>query len=1024
MHSNYLQIIFIQTSNKTRKFTAKKRLTRSNVSQSDDCIILSSGSDVDSVSDPKKRNRSSTNAYSTAGYTCHLCNTVFQEHELLNEHMILHRNNSLIEAKVQNRSKTTRVKVYSCNICQKQLSTSQSLQQHVLIHKNEKPFVCSICQKDFRHLQNYRMHLQKHKAEQRRRGKTQEQGIKEQLDKSVVRGVDFGRLVGPLFMKESLWHQEKDTSLSKNLPSDAASSSTTNKKIAFRYTSKESVSHQPRLSFDQPPFKTNVNHSSSSPVIIRRREPSPDSRSEEECVAVKSFSNIESVVMNAAKIIVKLDNLDTSVLKRKLQTPDISIDVPPKKFRVMLSPIAEKCNVKLDEIENIPMDIDAGEIDLPAAEQIDSNQDNYLDEGNKDTANSSACPLQGTLTDNELFDLLNDDTVSADSGYHGSYGKRQIYKPDHSEVDNSTSDSIRTVTSPLHKRSNVIFMEASPNYEMCTYEDEETIDNRLDDAFDTAFQKVAARRLALLRKRATKNGGKVESRYLLGPLFWRKALRRAQKGAGDTPAVANIDITFSSSKNGSRGAALRTRPSPFGGRSRFDNRRTNDPTKLQLRAERKFKYMLELAKMLSDLNSLNLAGPLFWRRTLQLAGVHQGEDLRMHVNVTSPTLDGIEFVDGGGQPCDFDNVLVNAEKMSSSQPSDPIQPSPSNQVQPSLLYPVRSTPADPLQLSPSHCVQPSSSSSSEVPAICTVSDDQKSSDQLAAGGLPFASNVVAGDVSKLTDKMQTSIAHPQPPSNNAAPKNTSNEVASLTTDSILYESLTKPKEIQQQSTKPEGIPASYVDSTSLFVANQSAAVESSLASHLKAEVVENCSNDQSNHQCPELTGDVAVDEGIAKLEGIESGSIVLNVDSGGGLQLIPAGDQIPIAGAGQNFVLVSDGSGTMQYMVNVPGDNFGNFELIGNGAGGDQVAYAIQFDGENYAAVQFVQDGGIQLQSDAGMKEAQMLVDPKAATYLVADAGATAATVADPNHIGKELSDFLNLDYNLLKNGTADQPIS
>ncbi|KAK7578252.1 hypothetical protein V9T40_010457 [Parthenolecanium corni] len=1024
-----------QKSNKNEKVFAKKRMTRASLSQSDDCIILSSSSDKDSVSDSKKRNRLSKNVpYSTAGYSCHLCNTVFQEHELLNEHMILHRNNSLIEAKVQNRSKTTKVKSYSCDICDKQLSTSQSLQQHVLIHKNEKPFVCHFCQKDFRHLQNYRAHLQKHKAEQRRRGggggggggKTQQKDGNEQLNRSVVRSVDFGRLVGPLFMKENLLHKEKDTNAPKSVPSNATSPSVAKKKTTFRYSpsTKESP-YQPRLSFDQPPFKTKENASSSSPIIIRRREPSPRLESDDECVAVKSFSNIESVVMNATKIIVKLDNVDTSVLKRKIQTPDISIDQPPKKCRIMLSPIAEKCNIKLDEIENIPMDIDAAEIDLPAAEPTDSNRDYRLRDDTGEAAGSAASPLRYTLSDNELFDLLNDDrdnVSSADCGDAGSSGTSQISKPELYKAD----DPVKIAESPVIKRSNVIFMEIPAGSETCSYEDEETIDDKLYDAFDAAFQKVATRRLVLLRKRAAENGGKVESRYMLGPLFWRKALRRAQKRMSNAIADANVNITIGGSKNGRTGAVLRTWTGQVGGRSRFDDRRTNDPTKLQLRAERKFKYLLELAKMLENLNTLNLTGPLFWRRTLQLAGVHRGEDLRTYISVTSPTLDGVEFVNADGEPHDFDAVLVSAEqqKMSPPQPSDAVQPSTSDQVQPSLSHRVQPALSDQVQPS-SHRAE---LSPLELPAIGVAalnSDGQQKVDQLVGGGrMSSASDVVAADVS-MAKEIQPSIAHAEQPRYDSSAQNTPNEVTSGQTDSILYESLTRPKECSQQSTKAEKLAASFADSTSLFVASQDIAVKSSPASHSNAELLENRSADQLNLNCDESTGNVTVDESITKLAAIDSGSIVLNVDNGGGLQLIPAGDQVPISETGQNFVLVSDGTGTMQYMVNVSNDNFANFELIGNGAGEDQVAYAIQFDGENYAAVQFVQDGSIQLESDRSLKEAQMLVDPKAAAYLVSDNGATAAAVADPNHIGKELSDFLNLDYGtLLKNGTADRPIS
>ncbi len=361
--------------------SCRKRTSRHTSSPAKECYTLSSDSDREDSSDSRDKYATKKKAYSLspADYTCHLCNTAFQEHELLNEHMILHRNNSLIEAKAQGKPKQ-KSKNFNCETCNRRLSTWQSLQQHNMIHNNEKPHVCRYCKKDFRHLSNYKAHVQRHKEEERKQRSKEppKREEKQTLDRSVVRGVDFGRLVGPLFMKETLLSQK-------------------NGNLANAKT---------------PPRNQNE---PTSPVVAGR--PAKTERSgciddavrtiaDDDVIPLKSFNRIENIVMNAARFIVKLDNVDANVLKRKIMTPDISIERGLDKRRrvVSLSPLAKKR--RLDEIENIVID-DTLPDDPVAPSAADGDDGGGV--ASKAPAGDTRPSHPETLTDNELLELLNDD---------------------------------------------------------------------------------------------------------------------------------------------------------------------------------------------------------------------------------------------------------------------------------------------------------------------------------------------------------------------------------------------------------------------------------------------------------------------------------------------------------------------------------------------------------------------------------------------------------------------------------------
>lgn len=597
---------------------------------------------------------------------------------MLNEHMTLHRNNSLVEGKSPPQTKSKSMPVasasssstssspshssvaaitrsqakYTCKMCNRRLSTLQSLQQHTMIHNNEKPHVCPYCKKDFRHLSNYKMHIQKHEEEDEEEAVAAADGTEQELlssssSSSRIRSADFGRLVGPLFVKESLLGK-KD---------------------------KEPVIIQKYQRSGGGYAKENLLSSKGG----RRADGGSDYT--DDVIPLKTFNNVDNIVMNATKLIVRLDNLDANMLKKRIKTPDISIDRTMvdsrqlgKKHRIPLPSSDRIKKLKLDQIENIIMD------DPPMlADDYDENDDTYYDSSQAMDADYeptererplSLPPSQQrkpeTLTDNELLELLNDGMEKS-----SPVRLRRLPLPPSPQQPPPKSNVIllkstpspaavaaaadpytirrsspakkaAATVKPLGHHSSFSEFMAERNREkqlnattakaaeesLTTADEPETTEEQQEfekcDTFDTAFSDVALRRLMLIRRKADQNGGKVENKYLLGPLFWRKALHRAQRN------------TFRREDQTSK---LRKC-------NRLESRRTNDPAKLQQRAETKMRFMLNRVKMMSDVSDVNLAGPLFWKRTLKLAGVRNAQDLKTFVgNSNGVSLDSVEFVE-------------------------------------------------------------------------------------------------------------------------------------------------------------------------------------------------------------------------------------------------------------------------------------------------------------------------------------------------------------------------------------------
>ncbi|XP_065225585.1 uncharacterized protein LOC135849203 [Planococcus citri] len=680
-----------------------------------------SGKKTDSSSSSSKN--TSTKLYSSA-YRCHLCNTTFQEHELLNEHMKLHRNNSLIERynKVYGTKTTRKNSKYICRTCGKRLSTGQSLTQHMMIHNNEKPHVCPICKKDFRHLSNFKMHVQKHKEEdeQRRRQREKQKQMAKApplplpapADRSVARSADFGRLVGPLFVKESLLKGSSSSEISRPMITPKTEY---RKPFELKYTTKPSRHENAKENLIYYKKITPSSTSSYDEKYSRARKFNDDIG--DDVIPLKTFNNVENIVMNATKLIVKVDNLDPNLLKKKIKTPDISIDksatsvhnvTADRKRKIQISPSSEGAKrLKIDQIENIIMD-SGDATSASALDHADDNESNdnfdfpsyYDDDDDDDVGASSAGPAkQETLTTNELFELLNDDRDSRDASTD-----HQTTSP--TKTSSLVADELaKIVSSPVKstppKSSNVIVLKspsprkpvackpspipvvnppvpgssiresaakpqtlvetparmlASPlrsvksidltkdtppkeaqNKAMNLIDDDDADEDDMlvdkCDMYDNAFRNVALRRLTLIRKKASQNGGKVENKYLLGPLFWRKALRKAQRNQlTREPAMTLHEAKL---------AYKRMNAMKFG---KQDTRRTNDPAKLQQRAELKLQYILGRVKVMSDVNHLNLAGPLFWKRTLKLAGIHDPNDLKRLLVDDGLTINDVEFV--------------------------------------------------------------------------------------------------------------------------------------------------------------------------------------------------------------------------------------------------------------------------------------------------------------------------------------------------------------------------------------------
>lgn len=1089
--------------------------------------------------------------YSISGYTCHLCNKTFQEHELLNDHMILHRNNSLVNSRLKKPPKK-KTKPFECAICNKCLSSLPSLHQHMMIHKNEKPYICTYCKKDFRHQSQFRSHVQKyHEAEEKKR--KQEEEKKESAGKNSVRGVDFGKLVGPLFVKESLLHQKSKQSEIKT--STKSENVWYNKEAVTYQTSKETgkkgskhayaVKRTNKMTFEQPFFRkkdnTKENLTSSAKRMVGRSRTGPITRArtaaevttDDDIVPLKTFNNVENIVMNATRYIVKLDNLDPNLLKRRIKTPDISIDKSSvsgkrtaEKRRVVLISSDPAKRLKLDQIENIIIDDgsapSASSAEIPlgqsGANEPDSETD-YPDPDNLSVfSNTEDEPpmTNETLTHNELLEVLDDDTPISNqepekrklnvvvpqlNGNELAAFKKETEKKNDSGPSQNNREVIREVLENSSRTQSVVMVKLSLPSKRSQLEEEEeemksstadlvvkkpieekssyrpksdvnetssevhsntnaiefeTIDESDEDedstldAFDAAFQKVAQRRLLMIRNRAALNDGKVENKYLLGPLFWRKAIRRARLNAFEVyQATLATDLEPDSDQSNIK--------------KRSDERRTNDPAKLQVRAEAKLGSILNKLKCMKNLSSLNLAGPLFWRKTLQLAGIRRPEDLFTLLNSEKLSLHDIQFVDTDIFPTRHKN-----------DKSDDLS------IAPDLHANSRNT--DILALS-------NMQQDSNERTLQTQSEDKGKIktfvDLIGDGEQKLVSSILhnVASVRSASDSKSRTVLEPMSSSNSNSSKSTQQISSKVivpstscnTADSILYDSLTRSVRAHSSNvlisaspllqTKSVAAKSSTVADTMLIDnANEMNTLEQStfnipvvgreltLSGNNKTGDPKKCDSKLSTRLTERYKMDVSrsgtssnPDSRSGSLaaqthSAVDGGNIVLNMN--GDLQLIAPPDPTKTTNVqdGANYVLVSDETGAMrlvkehdlrlvessaesdssapQYVVNIQGENYSNLELIADGSG-EHLTYALQFDGENYSAVQFVQNDaeildGKQLKTDEELNEDGMC---KSRTKFTAP-----ETVTDLNHIGKELSDFLNLDYGtLLKNDSTNQ---
>lgn len=1091
--------------------------------------------------------------YSISGYTCHLCNKTFQEHELLNDHMILHRNNSLVNSRLKKAPKK-KSKPFECVICNKCLSSLPSLHQHMMIHNNEKPYICTYCKKDFRHQSQFRSHVQKyHEAEEKKR--KQEEEKKESTGKNSVRGVDFGKLVGPLFVKESLLHQKSKQSEIKT--STKSENVWYNKEaVTYQPTSKETrkkgskhayaVKRTNKITFEQPFFRkkdnTKENLTSSAKKMVGRSRTGPITRArtaaevttEDDIVPLKTFNNVENIVMNATRYIVKLDNLDPNLLKRRIKTPDISIDKSSvsgkrtaEKRRVVLIPSDPAKRLKLDQIENIIIDdasaTSASSAKIPSGQSGANEPDSENDYPDPDDlsvfSNTEDEPpvTSETLTHNELLEVLDDDTpissqepekrklnvvVPQLNGNELAVFKKETEKKNDSGPSQNDREAIREVLENSSRTQSVVMVKLSlpikrsqledeeeeeevksttadlvvkkPNVEENSYlpksdvnetssevqsntnvtesetfdESDEDADGTLD-AFDAAFQKVAQRRLLMIRNRAAQNDGKVESKYLLGPLFWRKALRRARLNAFEVYQATST-----------------TDPEPVNDQSnikkRLDERRTNDPAKLQARAEAKLGSILNKLKFMKNLSSMNLTGPLFWRKTLQLAGIRRPEDLVTLLSSEKLSLNDIQFVDTDIFPARHKN-----DKSDNSSSASDLN--------------INSSNTDILALS-------NIQQDSNERTLKTQSEDKGRIktfvDLIGDGEQKLVSNILhdVTSVRSPSDSKSKTVLEPVSSSNSNSSRNTQQisskvmipSTSCSTADSILYDSLTRPVRAHSSNVlisaspliQPKSVAAkssTVADTMLIDNSNEMNALEQSTfsipimgreltLSGNRTDDPKKCDSKLSTRLTERYKMDVSrsgtssnPDSRSSSLvaqthPAVDGGNIILNMN--GDLQLIAPPDPTKTTNVqdGANYVLVSDETGAMrlvkehdlrlvesnvesdssapQYVVNIQGENYSNLELIADGSG-EHLTYALQFDGENYSAVQFVQNDaeildGKQLKTDEELNEESMC---KSGTKFTAPETAT-----DLNHIGKELSDFLNLDYGtLLKNDSTDQ---
>ncbi len=485
------------------------------------------------------------------------------------------------------------------------------------------------------------------------------------------------------------------------------------------------------------------------------------------------------------------------------------------------------------------------------------------------------------------------------------------------------------------------------------------------DLFDSAFHKLVLRRLSWLCRRAADNEGKLDRKFLLGPRFWRKAIRR---------------VKLCRRRNGSSGESSPPPPAaeardantkePAGDGRKLDGyRRTNDPVKLQLRAECKLNCVLNKVRIIDSANGQDLLGPRFWRCTLKLSGIRRAEDLKSYLNDVdfsslSSSFAAIRFVDGE-PPASLDlpkNGLpdqTGEERVAEFAANSPVDGD-GHQAPTNFL------------------------------------DGILNSELLHGAEKSDPASTGEGSV----DEGSGRASDHSPSAGGSAP--------SANFDSILYESLTKPLNRCSNGTADESKAAeAMVDNGGVVSLLDGKKCDSKLSTRLteryKLDTV------RSDHDSKQTV----VAEPAAPANAID-GKLILNMDNQG-FQLLTQslGDRALVANA-SNYVLLADETGAMQYMVNVPtGGAFANLQLIGDATGNGQLAYAIQLADGNGAAVattdQFVP---MQIQVDDGkLKTKNLTLGEEAANVDSRQEFLATKSANSSSHVGKELSDFLNLHY-------------
>ena len=82
-------------------------------------------------------------------YQCCLCDEVFLNKGVLDQHMITH----------------TGEKPYQCSQCDKSFIENSNLDQHVMIHTGEKPYECTHCEKALSNKKDLDCHMSTHSGD-------------------------------------------------------------------------------------------------------------------------------------------------------------------------------------------------------------------------------------------------------------------------------------------------------------------------------------------------------------------------------------------------------------------------------------------------------------------------------------------------------------------------------------------------------------------------------------------------------------------------------------------------------------------------------------------------------------------------------------------------------------------------------------------------------------------------------------------------------------------------------------------